>query len=93
MLVRLSGELDLAVEEELRARLETAAAASDTVEIELSDVTYADSTALGIFITLRNKLEARGGKLRLVSPSARVLKLLHYAGLDRVFEISDGPAS
>lgn len=93
MLVRLSGELDLAVEAELRAQLDAAAAASDTVEIDLSDVTYADSTALGVFIGLRNKLRARGGTLRLVSPSARVRKLLNYAGLDRVFEISEGPAA
>jgi anti-sigma B factor antagonist len=92
MLVRLSGELDIAMQDELRAQLDAAAAASDTVEIELSDVTYADSTALGIFIALRNKLLERGGTLRLVSPSHRVRKLLDYAGLDRVFEIVGGSA-
>jgi anti-sigma B factor antagonist len=93
MLVRLSGELDIAVQEELRTQLNAAAAASDIVEIDLSGVTYADSTALGIFIALRNKLLARGGTVRLISPSARVTKLLGYAGLDRVFEISDTPVS
>jgi anti-sigma B factor antagonist len=91
MLVRLTGELDIAVQDELRSQLDAAAAASDTVEIDLSAVTYADSTALGIFIALRNKLRERGGTVRLISPSARVRKLLDYAGLDRVFEISDAP--
>ncbi len=89
MLVRLTGELDIAVQDELRAQLDAAAAASDLVEIDLSAVTYADSTALGIFIALRNTLRERGGTLRLVAPSARVLKLLNYAGLDRLFEISE----
>jgi anti-sigma B factor antagonist len=92
MLVRLSGELDIAVQEDLRTQLDAAAAESDTVDIDLSDVTYADSTALGVFIALRNKLLERGGKVRLVSPSARIRRLLDYAGLDRVFEITDGSA-
>lgn len=91
MLVRLSGELDIAVQEELRAQLDAAAAQSNTVEIDLSGVSYADSTALGIFIALRNTLRERGGDIRLVAPSDRVRKLLSYAGLDRVFEISDSP--
>lgn len=93
MLVRLSGELDIAVQDELRTQLNAAAAASDIVEIDLSAVTYADSTALGIFIALRNNLLERGGTLRLISPSHRVLKLLELAGLDRVFEISEAPLS
>lgn len=92
MLVRLSGELDLAVQDELRAQLDAAAAVSDTVEIDLSDVTYADSTALSVFISLRNKLLDRGGKVRLLTPSARIRKLLEYAGLDGVFEIDDATA-
>jgi anti-sigma B factor antagonist len=91
MLVQLTGELDIAVQEELRAQLDAAAAIANTVEIDLSGVTYADSTALGIFIALRNRLLEDGGKVRLIAPSERVRKLLNYAGLDRIFEIGDAP--
>jgi anti-sigma B factor antagonist len=85
--VELSGEIDIAVKEELRERLDAAAAESDEVDIDLSQVTYADSTALGLFIALRNRLRDRGGNVRLVSPSERVRKLLNYAGLDQAFDI------
>lgn len=85
--VELSGEIDIAVKDELRARLDAAAEQSDAVDIDLSKVQYADSTALGLIIALRNRLRERGGTVRLVAPSERMRKLLGYAGLDRAFEI------
>jgi anti-sigma B factor antagonist len=85
--VELSGDVDIAVKDDLRARLDAAAEQSDTVDIDLSKVEYADSTALGLIIALRNRLQERGGTVRLVAPSDRVRKLLNYAGLDKAFEI------
>lgn len=87
--VELSGDVDIAVKEELRIRLDAAAAQSDSVDINLSKVEYADSTALGLLIGLRNRLRERGGDVRLVSPSERMRKLLNYAGLDQAFNIVD----
>lgn len=85
--VQLSGDIDIAVKDELRARLDAAAEQSDCVDINLAKVDYADSTALGLIIALRNKLRERGGTVRLIAPSARMRKLLGYAGLERAFEI------
>jgi anti-sigma B factor antagonist len=85
--VELSGDVDIAVKDDLRARLDAAAEQSDTVDIDLSKVEYADSTALGLIIGLRNRLRERGGSVRLVAPSERMRKLLGYAGLDKAFEI------
>lgn len=87
--VELSGDVDIAMKEELRARLDAAAAQSDSVDIDLSKVEYADSTALGLLISLRNRLRERGGDVRLVSPSTRMRKLLNYAGLEQSFTIVD----
>lgn len=85
--VELCGEIDLASKEELGARLDAAAAQSDSVDIDLSKLQYADSTALGLIIGLRNRLRERGGDVRLISPSERMRKLLNYAGLDQAFQI------
>ena len=85
--VELSGEIDIALKDELRARFDAAAEQSDCVDIDLSKVEYADSTALGLIIGLRNRLRERGGTVRLVAPSQRMRKLLNYAGLDQAFEI------
>ena len=87
MLVQLSGDLDIAVKDELHAKLEAAAQEADVVAIDLANVDYVDSTALGLFVALRNRLRERGGSVRLCSPSRQVRKLLEYAGLDAAFEI------
>ena len=92
-MVRLSGEIDIASRDEVLAKLQAAAKQSDIVDVDLSTVTYADSTALGLLIGLRNQLRERGGKVRLISPTPRVRKLLELAGLDRAFDIiTDGTA-
>ncbi|HET9097524.1 MAG TPA: STAS domain-containing protein [Candidatus Baltobacteraceae bacterium] len=88
VMVELSGEVDIATKDELRARLDAAAEQSDSVDIDLSKVEYADSTALGLLIGLRNRLRERGGgDVRLIAPSLRMRKLLNYAGLDQAFTI------
>lgn len=87
--VELSGDVDIGVKEELQARLEEAAERSEQVDIDLSKVEYADSTALGLIIGLRNRLRERGGDVRLIAPSQRMRKLLNYAGLDQAFQILD----
>jgi len=91
MLLTLSGDLDIAVKDDLRRRLEEAEAQSDTLDVDLSAVEYADSTALGLLIASRKRLRERGGSLRIVAPSRQVRKLLDYAGLIDAFEIRDEP--
>lgn len=88
-MVELAGDVDIAVKDELRARLDAAAEQTDTIDIDLSKVNYADSTALGLLIALQNRLRQRGGTVRLVAPSERMRRLLNYAGLERSFPIVD----
>jgi len=89
MVVCLSGELDFTAKDRLEADFEAAAAQPGDVELELSGVTYADSTALGLLVKLHNRLRHQGRTIRLLSPSPQMRKLLNYAGLDRAFEIVD----
>ena len=57
--------------------------------INLSNVTYMDSTCVGelvsAFITVRNK----GGRLKFAEPIGRIKELLSIAKLDSVFEVFD----
>jgi len=89
VLVRLSGDLDIAVRDELRAQLDAAAEQSSDVFLDMSGVEYADSTALGLFIALRKRLMEKGGQVQLIAPRPQIRKLLGYAGLDQVFPILD----
>jgi anti-sigma B factor antagonist len=89
----VAGEVDLAVAGELiRAGCEQVALApSETLYLDLSGVTFMDSTALSALITIRN---AASAPVVLVRPSPSVLRLLQLTALDQAFTIEpDGSGS
>lgn len=89
--IALCGELDLADKEALTASLR-AAETADLVILDLTDVTYVDSTILGCFVHLRTRVAAHGGSVRLIGVRPNIFRLLETTGLDRVFGITHAPA-
>ena len=63
----------------------------DGIVLDLSGVTFMDSTGMGQLLKLQKEVRAKGGALALCNPSAPVRGLLHDFNLDRVFLISDDP--
>ncbi|HEX7084604.1 MAG TPA: STAS domain-containing protein [Gaiellaceae bacterium] len=86
--VRLAGELDLYNAEEVRAALSTALEdGPERVVVDLSEVEFIDSTALGVLIEARSKL-GRGG-LTLAAPQIETRRALQVSGLDRHLPVHD----
>ena len=56
-------------------------------EIDLRDVTFFDSTALGVLVAAMKRLRATRRQLRLVAPRAEVRRLLELTLLDRVLAV------
>ena len=56
--------------------------------IDLSQVTFIDSTALGVIIGGVKRLHERDGRLALVASSRPVVRILDITGLDRVLTSS-----
>lgn len=54
---------------------------------DMSLTTFADSTAVRILLAARDKAAASRAELRIVIPSAQVLRALQLTGLDRVLQI------
>ncbi|MFI1760690.1 STAS domain-containing protein [Streptomyces sp. NPDC020800] len=86
--VALQGDVDLLVAQTLVARLDalTARPRHDLV-LDLRQVGFIDCTGLGILCRARNRSLARQGRLRLVTDSADLLRLLRATGLADVFEV------
>ena len=55
--------------------------------IDLSDVPFFDSTALGVLVSGMKRLRATRRQLRLVAPRAEVRRLLELTLLDRVLAV------
>jgi anti-sigma B factor antagonist len=86
-------EVDLAVADELGEAAEAAFVESGGrgVILDLSGVTFLDSTGLGALVGIRNSFVQRDASLVLLRPSEPVTRLLQITGLVDVFAIEAGP--
>jgi anti-sigma B factor antagonist len=88
-IVRLGGELDLYNADRVRDALADACADSpERVVVDLSEVQFMDSTALGVLIEARTKLRNQRGFF-LASPGLETRRALQISGLDRHFSVHD----
>jgi anti-sigma B factor antagonist len=87
--VRLGGELDLYNAEQVRdVLIEACTDSPERVVVDLGEVEFIDSTALGVLIEARTKLENRRSFL-LAAPGLETRRALQISGLDRHFSIHD----
>ena len=73
-----TGELDLAVKDALREVLQSL---TGVVTVDLADVTFLDSSAIGVFVGAHKRLIASGGALRLRNPQDMPRTALEVVGL------------
>ena len=89
VVVSLTGELDLYNAEEVRsALLDACAGEPELLVVDLEQVRFIDSTALGVLIEARSKLADRSG-FRLAAPGLETTRALEVSGLDRHFLVHD----
>jgi anti-anti-sigma factor len=87
--VRLGGELDLYNASQVRDALIDACADSPArVVVDLSEVEFVDSTALGVLIEARTRLDNRRAFL-LAGPRIEARRALEISGLDRHFTVHE----
>lgn len=85
----VAGEVDVYSAPELRDRLsELITASAPSLIVNLTEVSFLDSTGIGTLVAGLNRAVQFGGVLTLVSDQDRILKLFRITGLDSVFSIS-----
>lgn len=91
--VAVDGELDVGNIDVLRRPLVVAAQASDTVVMDLSAVTYLDSSSISLLVAESAGLRARRAELRIVAPAGgRARRVFALSGVERglaLFETVD----
>jgi anti-sigma B factor antagonist len=89
VVVRLTGELDLYNAPAVRkALLESVERKPARLVVDLAEVTFIDSTALGALIEARSRLGSKDGFV-LIAPGLEAKRALHISGLDRHFEVRE----
>ena len=87
-LITVSGELDYHTGPQLRACLNDAPCQGGLV-LDLSGITYCDSTGVSILVHAYRRTEAAGTMLALAGAAPEVFRLLSLTGLDRFFTSYD----
>ncbi len=87
MLVRAQGEVDLSWSQQVRDAILAALRRGDGVGVELSQVTYIDSSGIAALVEGFQSARAKGKRFALIAASAPVLAVLQLARLDKVFPL------
>ena len=86
VVVSLVGELDIVSAGELQETLEGVIAESpDTIRLDLSALTFIDSTGLSSFIAAHKAAEERGSTLEFTGVSAQTRRLMDVTKLSDLF--------
>jgi anti-anti-sigma factor len=88
LIVRPTGSLDLEGASILKRALHNVDSGAESVVIDLSEVTFIDSTAISVLIGFQQHLPPRTA-LRLRNLTDVTRRLLHYTGLEETFQIDD----
>ncbi len=89
-LVYLSGEIDLRTSPQLRATLlEIVDEKPARVVLDLSGVSYMDSSGIGTMVELKRRAAQRDSKVVLVGLQERVRSVFEITRLDKFFDIVD----
>jgi anti-anti-sigma factor len=90
--LRLTGELDLESVSELRlhAEAELAAGRCRTLTIDMSGLTFIDSTGLGLLVELRRSAAVSDVALEIVNVPPRIARVFAIAGLAETFGLEAG---
>lgn len=87
--IALVGELDPATAPQLDEAIESVLQDQgvNRLVLDLTGLTFLDSSGLRVFVTAREALSSRGGELALRGPSANTQRLLDITGLGEIIAV------
>jgi len=92
-IVHLGGEIDLHTCPELRSALQKLVEENQThIILDMEDVPYVDSAALGVLVDTQRRLKEKNGTLYLAAVTPFVLRAFEITRLIRIFHVHDSVA-
>jgi anti-sigma B factor antagonist len=88
--LKLHGELDMIGAPEVEARLEELARDGVDVRLDLSELTFMDSTGVRVLFGAAKARDDEPGKLEIVRPEGEAWRVIELTGLQRVLPFVDG---
>lgn len=86
--LKLGGRFDFNAHREFREAAERVLQDKGDVRVDLGDVVYLDSSALGMLLMLRDKAKGAGREVQLTNARGSVRQVLDIANFGKLFAIS-----
>jgi anti-sigma B factor antagonist len=86
--VHVVGEIDLATAPHYRSELSKAAAATDSLAVDLSECALIDSVGLGVTIGAARRVRAGGGRFAVVAMGS-VARTFRQTRIDEILDVVD----
>ncbi|MER2113650.1 MAG: STAS domain-containing protein [Solibacillus isronensis] len=86
----IEGEIDSHTAPILKGELEVIALSDGLViELDLSKVTYMDSSGLGVLVAFYKRVIKENTSLKLINPSERIMRMFNITGLSQFMDIEN----
>src|SRR5699024_2042916 len=86
--VKVSGEIDVYTAPEVKDKLlPLTEVHGNDIQVDLKDITYMDSTGLGVFISAYKSAKEHESSMEVINAKDRVSRLFKVTGLDEVMNV------
>ncbi|MFJ9933836.1 STAS domain-containing protein [Streptomyces virginiae] len=90
-ILTVSGELDMDTAPHLTEAADALDLHGQTLVLDMSGVTFIDSSGLNVLLALRHRVNVAGGTLELIGLCEQALHLLDLTGTRDLFTLRTGP--
>lgn len=86
--IHVKGRFDYGKHQEFRESYERWSRDVDSVDVDLKDATYLDSSALGMLLLLRDHAGGDNSNIRVINTNTDVRKILAISNFEKLFDIT-----
>lgn len=88
--IEVAGEVDVSCADELRAAVDEAFAGSaSTIEVDLAEVPYIDSTGIGVLVGAAHRAADAKAELHVTNPQRNVSRVFRMLGVESELGLTD----
>ena len=85
--ISVTGRFDFGVHQDFRRATDEAGSDINSIVVDMSEVDYLDSSALGMLLVLRDKVGEKQSAVQIKGAKPEVKKILEIANFDKLFTL------
>jgi anti-anti-sigma factor len=88
LIIKIQGRFDFSVHQDFKNAYESPVNKSNIFDVDMSDTTYLDSSALGMLLLLRDYAGGDTSNISITNCSTDIQKILKISNFEQLFKIT-----